>query len=532
MVSSLFMLVNLVVVCLGHRHGNVGCGCEDELRDFSIFPGSLWWLNAYSVSNAQYNLVPPRLVAQPRTVSDVQRVLQCATQRRIGVAVKAGGHNYAGFSVGSGGIQMDLRAYMCDESKIADVSAQFAEPAIRVGAGCIFEQVYEWLHNNKRGYVLAGGLCPTVGVSGFHMAGGVGPFSRAFGVGAQHILQAQLVTPNGTVVLTANKTHHSDLLFALRGGGGGSFGVVTEWVLRVHSTAQFGTFSTGEFCPDDSVESYQRVLYNLVDALPSMPSWLSVGWRFTTNSQVPQGGLCILYYSFRTAMEGYTWLQQRGIINTTSAPLNRFPHIGDEDGDGTSRDHNGNFFAEYDSYLALALERARYAGERQFNPVPYRTANCILPEFTREAANVLLERYSALAATPNAACFFVGFALPGRPVPPEDSNMAFAYSSARYVAEMDCSLRSDNTYAAAVKVLADWTGAFEQKNLCAGTFLNFPYRNLTSFPTKYWSTGSARLSEIRRFYNPDPDNVLKFEQQVPLFARYSNHNAAKLAAPR
>jgi hypothetical protein len=273
--------------------------------------------------------------------------------------------------------------------------------------------VYEWVHFNMPGHVLAGGSCPTVGVSGFHMAGGVGPLSRAFGVGAENILQAQVVTTNGTVVVIANATHNSDLLFALRGGGGGSFGVVTEWVFRVHSTAQagFNKFSTGEYCPvDDRLEDMRRILYNLADALPTMPNWLSVNWRFTTNFNVVQGGLCIVWFSYRTANEGYVWLQQRGIINTTSVPLARFPIIGEEEGaqQGNSTDHSGNFYVEFDSYLALALERARFAGERQFNPIPYRTSNCVLSQFTHEAVDVLLERYNALVNS-KRACFLFKF---------------------------------------------------------------------------------------------------------------------------
>jgi hypothetical protein len=215
--------------------------------------------------------------------------------------------------------------------------------------------------------------------------------------------------------------------------------------------------------------------------------------------------------------------------------LARFPIIGEEEGaqQGNSTDHSGNFYVEFDSYLALALERARFAGERQFNPIPYRTSNCVLSQFTHEAVDVLLERYNALvnskracflfkfffffqksvAPAPNRACVYLGFALPGRRA---SEDVAFPFSESRYVAELDCSLLSDASFNAAVQLSRDWTAAFESKGLCAGAFLNFPFRNLTNYPSKYWAGNAARLSQVRRVFNPDPENVLKFEQQVPL----------------
>lgn len=190
------------------------------------------------------------------------------------MSVKAVGHDYAGFSQAQAtGFQLDLRNNLCS---IRNATAEFGVPAIRVGAGCIFDSVYKWLQQNSPSYVFPGGFCPTVGVTGFLHGGGIGALMRMFGMGVDQVLKARVATVNGTRIVVANATSNADLFWAVRGGGDGSYGVVTEWALRVHSLADQRQVTYGEYCPDNELASYNASLQQLARVLPTVPLWLTL----------------------------------------------------------------------------------------------------------------------------------------------------------------------------------------------------------------------------------------------------------------
>jgi hypothetical protein len=112
-------------------------------------------------------------------------------------------------------------------------------PAVRVGAGARWLEAYEAVTTQAGRYVQGGG-CTTVGVAGLVLGGGFGSFSKGFGTGAANLLEAEVVTSDGAVRV-ANAFRNPELFWALKGGGGGSFGVVTRLTLRTHELpAYFG----------------------------------------------------------------------------------------------------------------------------------------------------------------------------------------------------------------------------------------------------------------------------------------------------
>src|SRR6185437_4253820 len=105
-------------------------------------------------------------------------------------------------------------------------------PAVSCGAGAM------WMHAYRRvtvegGRYVQGGGCTTVGVAGLVQGGGFGSYSKGFGLAAASLLQAEVVTADGHI-RTVNANHDPDLFWALKGGGGGTFGVVTKLTLRTH----------------------------------------------------------------------------------------------------------------------------------------------------------------------------------------------------------------------------------------------------------------------------------------------------------
>jgi hypothetical protein len=111
------------------------------------------------------------------------------------------------------------------------------EQAVTVEAGAIWGQVYDAV-TTKGGRYVQGGGCMTVGVAGLIQSGGFGSFSKACGMAAASLLEAEIVTADGAVKI-ANASVNSDLFWAIKGGGGGSLRVVTRLTLRTHSLPEF-----------------------------------------------------------------------------------------------------------------------------------------------------------------------------------------------------------------------------------------------------------------------------------------------------
>src|SRR5579871_5166428 len=122
--------------------------------------------------------------------------------------------------------------------------------AVSVEAGAVWMDVYDAVTTRNGRYVQGGG-CATVGVAGLVQGGGFGSFSKRYGTAAASLLEAEIVTADGSLRI-ANARQHPDLFWALKGGGGGTFGVVTRVTLRTHALPEFfgGVFASVQATSD------------------------------------------------------------------------------------------------------------------------------------------------------------------------------------------------------------------------------------------------------------------------------------------
>lgn len=178
---------------------------------------------------------PSPLAVAAESAADIARAVEIARRHDLKLAIKGGGHSYYGNSNAAGSLLIWTRRMDAVElhDSFAPVGAPVGSagvPAVSVGAGAIWGRVHYRVMVEGGRYVQGGG-CLTVGVSGFVMGGGFGSLSKSFGTGASNLLEAELVTADGQVrVVSAHR--EPELFFALRGGAGGSFGVVSRMTLR------------------------------------------------------------------------------------------------------------------------------------------------------------------------------------------------------------------------------------------------------------------------------------------------------------
>ncbi|OAR23961.1 hypothetical protein A8W25_15930 [Streptomyces sp. ERV7] len=187
-----------------------------------VRPGDAGYPTARQLYNTRFDGLRPAAVAYVANDSDVQECLAFARAHRTPVALRSGGHSYAGWSSGTGRLVLDV-------SRLNRVRADGATAT--VGAGARLLDVYLALGRNGR--TVPGGSCPTVGVTGLTLGGGHGVATRAYGATCDSLTSATLITADGRR-LTADADRESDLFWALRGAGNGNFGVVTELTFDTH----------------------------------------------------------------------------------------------------------------------------------------------------------------------------------------------------------------------------------------------------------------------------------------------------------
>jgi FAD/FMN-containing dehydrogenase len=206
----------------------------------------------------------PALIARCHSTSDVVSIVNFARERDLLLAVRGGGHSFAGFSTCDGGVVLDL----------SPMQAVDVDPDRRVARaqGGVTWSVFD-AATHAHGLACTGGLISTTGVAGLTLGGGIGWLQRRCGLACDNLLSAELVTAGGEV-MRASEAENAELFWGLRGGGG-NFGVVTSFDFRLHPvgnvTGGLMLFESGR------ASEVMRFYRDFVRGCPDeLTTWLSV----------------------------------------------------------------------------------------------------------------------------------------------------------------------------------------------------------------------------------------------------------------
>ncbi len=186
-------------------------------------PGDRGYLQISRPLNIRYADVHPGGVAVCASAGDVQTAVRWAHENRVPVAVRSGGHNYAGYCTGPG--------LVVTVGGMRSVSVDTANGTVTAQPGARNTMIYAGLQPYN--VAISAGRCPTVAVGGLVLGGGIGFSSRKMGLTCDHLVSADVVTADGRL-LTCSEREHPDLFWALRGGGGGNFGVCTSYTFTTN----------------------------------------------------------------------------------------------------------------------------------------------------------------------------------------------------------------------------------------------------------------------------------------------------------
>jgi FAD/FMN-containing dehydrogenase len=207
-------------------------GLQHAIRGEVFTRGHAGFAQAAHVFNPRFDHVLPDEVARPVNATDVRDAIRFCTQHGIHVRARSGGHSYAGYSTAPRGVVLDLR-------QLDRVTVDMDSGTATVGAGAQLIEVYETLAAD--GVTVPGGSWPSVGIAGATLGGGFGLAARHFGLTIDSLVAIEIVTADGHL-RSVDAASDPDLLWALKGGGGGNFGVVTAFTFATHPMPRSSTY--------------------------------------------------------------------------------------------------------------------------------------------------------------------------------------------------------------------------------------------------------------------------------------------------
>jgi FAD/FMN-containing dehydrogenase len=456
------------------------------LRGDVVVRGDSGYDQARMLYNTRFDSVKPRAVVFCESREDVERTVHWARKHAVRIVPRSGGHSYGGYSTTSGVI--------VDVSRMKGVSLDARRRAV-VGAGARLIDVYDelWQH----GLTVPAGTCPTVGIAGLALGGGVGFAARRFGLTCDNLLEATIVTASGRA-LVCNARQHEDLYWALRGGGGGNFGIVTRLLFRTHPVDKVATYTLEWPWSDASrvVAAWQRFAPHAPDGLFSVlnlntvagasgpPRITSAGQLFGTADQLRSlirpltdvGTPTRVSVSSRTYMDAARmWAGCSGTV--AECHLQPQGVLGRSTFKAKSGYANRPLSARGIDALVLAIEARRSTG---------RGPGLVLLDSSGGAINRV--RKGATAFVHRDALF-----------------------SLQYLAYWDAA-----DPAAAVAANLRWLGRFRtamRPYVSGSAYQNYIDPELSNWKHAYYGSNLRRLVAVKRRY--DPKNVFRFRQSIP-----------------
>ena len=442
--------------------------------------------------NSKFTDLHPAAIAMCASTDDVARCIDFVRRHGIAIAARSGGHSYGGYS--------SCQGLVVDVSRLNSITVDRRANTATTGAGARMIDVYNAI--GSQGRLLPGGSCPTVGIAGLTLGGGVGVFGRRFGLTCDNLRGARMVTANGEY-LTANRSNNADLLWASQGGGGGNFGISTSFEFEIHPMPPVALF-TLQFpwaAAPTVLEAWQHWITSMPDELWSNCQLFSQG----TSGYLAQvsGVFCGSPHALASLLAPFR-------SSVGAEPTSFF--VGADEyiramkiEAGCSELSIASCHLPSDNRLGV-LSREAYSAKSSFLDAPTTSARAALFVHAVE----VLKGYA-----PTVGGGLAFDALGGVINRIGASHTAFVHRSklAGIQAAYSWSGYTPRSEIAAGRRWLEWLGSdvFDPE---AGAYQNYIDPTLANWATAYYGTNLSRLSRIKRTI--DPDNTFSFAQSIPM----------------
>ena len=454
----------------------------------------------YPVDVRSYNPIfdgaHPEAIAYCATTADVSLALEFAERHGIELSLRSGGHCYGGWSTGSG--------LVVDVSPMNQVDYDPVTGLVSVGSGTRLIDLYAGLA--PHGVAVPGGSCPSVGIAGLALGGGFGVLGRKLGLTCDYLAAAEVVLASGETV-TCDATHHPDLFWASRGGGGGSFGVVTRFSFVTHPIGELGLFTL--VWPWSKAATVASAWQDWAPLAPDelWSNCLLVASQSTPTGEAPAARVTGVYVGPQAALQT---LVDELVSEIGTSPFTEF--VGSAGYLDTMLIEGG---CENDTVAECHLTGESPAGTLTRGPFVAKS-NIVNSKLSSAAVATMLAAVEQRQASPVlSGGGFVLDAAGGaiNRVAPD----ATAYVHRRSLATLQYVANwgdpSSSTVAAANRRWIGATWRSMHPYVSSGAYSNYADPELVGWQQAYWGSNLARLTEIKRAY--DPLNVFRFPQSIP-----------------
>jgi FAD/FMN-containing dehydrogenase len=429
---------------------------DDAIDGTVVLPSNAEYGSAKAVFNTRFDDSRPVAVVMAKSTDDVKKAVAFAADNDTTIAVRSGGHSYIGASTANGGMVIDLRQ-LPEEVSIDDGFATISDAAE-------LDSVQTALAETRRS--IPSGSCPSVGIGGLTLGGGLGSDARSAGLTCDALTSATVVLPSGDKV-TATPDDHADLFWALRGGGGGNFGVVTSLTFRTFPTSDRDVVTLA--FPEDATAE------------------VVAGW-----------------YAWLRAADRAIW----GMVNIRvgSGPGSCLVVLATPPGDGPSRatDLSAAIGVKPSSNTSRTLNRVDFVhyfegGPDATKPRAFVAGSDIIDGMTEAAATAIVAATSAWPQEAGAAATTVIESLSGAVADAAPGDTAFPWRRQATCVQWYTETRSAVSVDSANQWLTSAHQAVQANS--AGAYVNYIEPDTPA--ARYFGENLARLAAIRGRYDPN-----------------------------
>jgi FAD/FMN-containing dehydrogenase len=446
---------------------------QSKLKGQVLLPNDAGYADARTIWNAMIDR-QPAVVAHCAAADDVPHALQFAREHGLDVSIRGGGHNIAGNAVCEGGLMIDLsgmKNVRVDEKK----KRAYVSPGATLGD---FDQAVQ-----KHGLATPVGINSTTGISGLTLGGGFGWLTRKYGMTIDNLVSADLVTATGKK-LQISETENGDLFWAIRGGGG-NFGVVTQYEFKLHPVGPQIMAGLIVF----PLAEAKQVLQRYRDFVASAPEELSV-WVVLRQAP-PLPFLPAEVHGKEVIVLPMFYVGDPAQGEKLIAPLRRF---GKPYGEHIGAMPYVEWQKAFDGLLTPGARN--YWKSHNFTELPDGAIDSVI-EYTKKL--------------PSPQCeIFIGLISGAANRVPVNA-MAYANRDANFV--LNVHARWDK--AAQDKTCIEWARAFFKASkpyASAGVYVNFMTEDETDRVAAAYGSNFSRLAGIKKQY--DPENVFHVNQNI------------------
>lgn len=416
----------------------------------------------------------PKMVVFCQNREDVQNAVKHARAHQMKVAVRCGRHNYECFSLVEGGMVIDV-------SDMTTLHIDSQSHTLQVGSGTQLIEIYTKV--TQQGYGFPGGICPTVGISGLTLGGGIGLLTRYLGLTCDSLLELELVDSHGNLV-TASETENPDLFWACRGGGGGNFGVVTRFKFKLHKVDQVSIFQASwdwEKIPE-VIDRWQRWGDTLDSRLTSI-IMLHGPEKKDPGSAVASGLFVGPEDELHRILEPLLEVKPRE-LKVQSHPYFEGLKFFTDDPD-----------PDWMAYWHGAHRKFKNTSAFAYEFLPPEGIETIVRHLEQSPAPDNLVQFETLGGKVSAL---------------SEEATAFPHRKARFSLQYQAYWNEDSEE----KEHLDWVNAFRKDMLpyTRGAYVNYPDVDVEDFMGMYYAQNQQKLAEVKAKY--DPDGFFFFSQSI------------------